>query len=57
MAESAAVTDPAQDAAQSVNPRERFALGAFVFVSVTATLAWLVLLGWLLLVGLRAAGV
>jgi hypothetical protein len=57
MAESAALKDPAQDAAQGVQPRERFALGAFVFVSVTATLAWLVLLGWLVLVGLRAVGV
>jgi hypothetical protein len=57
MAESAALKDPAQDTAQSVQPRERFALGAFVFVSVAATLAWLVLLGWLVLVGLRAVGV
>jgi hypothetical protein len=57
MAESAALKDPGQDAVQGAQPRERLALGAFVFVSVTATLAWLVLLGWLVLVGLRAAGV
>ena len=57
MAESAAIQDPAQEAVQGAQPRERLALGAFVFVSVTATLAWLALLGWLVVVGLRAAGV
>ena len=57
MSDTAAVQDPVQEAAQAASGRERMALGAFVFVSVTATVAWLVLLGWLVLVGLRAVGV
>jgi hypothetical protein len=57
MADTATVQDPVQEAARAASGRERAAVGAFVFVSVTATLAWLVLLGWLVLVGLRALGV
>jgi hypothetical protein len=36
--------------------RERATLVAFVVVAVVATLAWLVLLLWLVVVGLRALG-
>jgi hypothetical protein len=37
--------------------RERVTLVAFVVVSIVATFAWLVLLGWLAIAGLRALGV
>ena len=37
--------------------RERVTLVAFVVVATVATIAWLVLLGWLALTGLRALGV
>jgi hypothetical protein len=37
--------------------RERATLYAFVVVALVATVAWLVLLGWLATVGLRALGV
>ena len=37
--------------------RERVTLVAFVVTSVIAMLAWLVLLGWLAVAGLRALGV
>ena len=37
--------------------RERVTLVAFVIVSIVATFAWLVLLGWLAVAGLRALGV
>ncbi|HEX8066195.1 MAG TPA: hypothetical protein VF520_06695 [Thermoleophilaceae bacterium] len=37
--------------------RERVALAAFVVTAVVATVSWLALLGWLVLVGLRAVGV
>ena len=37
--------------------RERVTLFAFVIVATVATVAWLVLLAWLALEGLRALGV
>jgi hypothetical protein len=37
--------------------RERVTLIAFVVTSVIAMIAWLVLLGWLAVAGLRALGV
>ena len=57
MGETATFQDPAPEGAQVVDPRERLALGAFVLVAVVATVSWLVLLGWLLVVGMRALGV
>jgi hypothetical protein len=57
MGETAAIQEPGPDQAETaVAPRERVALGAFVVVAVVATVSWLVLLGWLLLVGIRALG-
>ena len=57
MGETAAIQDTGHDQAQvAVAPRERAALGAFVVVAIVATVSWLVLLGWLLLVGIRALG-
>ena len=57
MGETAAIQDPGHDQAQVVTaPRERMALGAFVLVAVVATVSWLVLLGWLMLAGIRALG-
>ena len=53
-----------ETAAGSVHPdgphqemRERVTLVAFVVTAVIAMVAWLVLLGWLAIVGLRALGV
>ncbi|MDQ3934259.1 MAG: hypothetical protein M3340_06465 [Actinomycetota bacterium] len=36
--------------------RERATLVAFIVVAIVATVAWLVLLTWLVVVGLRALG-
>jgi hypothetical protein len=54
MSETAAPRVPADGADQDM--RERVTLVAFVVVSVVATFAWLGLLGWLVVVGLRALG-
>jgi hypothetical protein len=45
------------DGPQPHELRERVTLVAFVVVATVATVAWLVLLGWLSLEGLRALGV
>jgi hypothetical protein len=48
---------PTPDGAPNQESRERATLIAFVVVALVATGAWLVLLGWLAVAGLRALGV
>jgi hypothetical protein len=55
MSETAAPRVPTPDGADQ-DLRERVTLVAFIVVSIVATFAWLALLGWLVVVGLRALG-
>ena len=55
MSETAAPRVPTPEAPDQ-DMRERVTLVAFVVVSIVATFAWLALLGWLVIVGLRALG-
>jgi hypothetical protein len=60
VSESAArgiLPEPAPDGPEGSEVRERATLVAFVLIAVVATVSWLVLLGWLVVVGLRALGV
>jgi len=57
MSETTAGSVPSPDGAPDQELRERVTLIAFVVVALVATLAWLVLLGWLAVAGLRALGV
>jgi hypothetical protein len=50
-------THAATDERQGQELRERATLIAFVVVAVVTTAAWLALLGWLAIAGLRALGV
>ncbi len=56
MADTAAGSVPSQDGGQHQELRERATLVAFVVVAIIATTSWLVLLGWLAIVALRALG-
>ncbi len=55
MSETAAPRVPTPEGSQQ-DLRERVTLLAFIVVSIVATFAWLALLGWLVIVGLRALG-
>ena len=55
MGETAATRVPSAEGPQQ-ETRERVTLIAFVVVSIVATFAWLALLGWLAIAGLRALG-
>ena len=55
MSETAASGVPSPDGSHA-DARERMALVAFVLVAIIATVSWLVLLAWLVVVGLRALG-
>jgi hypothetical protein len=57
VAESAALRDPAPEPTNGTAGRERLALLAFVGTAIVASVSWLVLLAWLVVVGLRALGV
>ena len=57
MAETAALRDPAPESPEGAAGRERLALLAFVGTAIVASVSWLVLLAWLVVVGLRALGV
>jgi hypothetical protein len=48
---------PTPDGAPNQELRERVTLIGFVVVAVVATVAWLVLLGWLAVAALRSLGV
>lgn len=57
MSPSSAETVQRPDGPQGQEVRERATLIGFVIVALVSTIAWLGLLGWLAVEGLRALGV